>query len=323
MNESQLSDVVDHLDEIARLMAFDDETSHWQQSSYSDASEVLDGKSPDVLEDPEQVDGIGSSIGGTIEQFLEEGDSDRLQSLRERNTDLVELTRVEGIGPKTARRIHDALGVENLEDLEEAAESDELTEVERIGSTTQENILEEIGEVRAGAQERKDYDDVVSYWEGLRARLDVMSRRDTIGRFEPAGSFRRKKDTVGDLDVIVESDDPEGVFGNLERWRPVDKVLERGETKMSFRVDALQIDIRVVPPEEYGACLLYFSGNTEHNIAMRERAIKKGLKLSEYGLFDADDETRVECSTEREIYNALGYEYLDPEDRQPENLTDL
>jgi DNA polymerase (family 10) len=337
-DHEDLNGVVQHLSDIAFFLRMDPDASHWQSNAYQDASEALENKSPEVLEDPRSVDGIGDSVGQVIDEFLEDGESQKLNYMTDKFPDVRELTRVEGLGVKTARRIYDNLEITTLDELEEACEKGLLADhVPRVGSTTEENFLEEIEEVRIGAQDRKPLEEVRSYWEGLETRLGRLQDEkfadlkgiDPIGRVTPAGSFRREKETVGDLDVLIEADpeDAEAIFKFIEGWRVCDKVLRMGTEKMSFRVDALQIDLLIVPTEMYGASLQYFTGDYRHNTALRDYAKNQGFTISEHGMFEylGEDEDgslikgeRVAGETEEEIYKKLGLPCPDPTERTEE-----
>ena len=330
--------VVEVLYEIASYLEIDDDISVWEVRSYRGAAGKLENANPEVLENPEELDGIGSSISGTIENVLEDGYSPKLEDLQERLVDLSELTKVEGLGVKTAKKFYDEFGVEDLDDLKEAAEDGKLREVEGIGSKTEENILEEIKEVYAGAHERKDWSVAEKYHmmvqnkiEGFRIkqqnlRENGLSNSPNIGRVKPAGSFRRREDTVGDLDILVECQNGNKLFAYLSQWGEVDKILGAGNTKMSFRIDNMQIDIRVVPSDEFGACLQYFTGNTQHNVALRKYARKEGYTINEYGIFEIeaveDNDVikgkKVGGKNESEIYKTLGLRTPNPQDRTEE-----
>lgn len=306
-----------------------EDAGRFRVQSYEDAAEIVRSENTEQLEEaPQEIDGVGDSLGEKIEEFSETGTIEYWEELQDRHDlEFVELTDVEGLGFKTAQKIYDELGVETLDGLQEACENEAVQEISGLGAKSEENFLEGIQEVHAGAQERKPIDDVDSYWEGLSSRLRVLQRKDVVDRFEPAGSYRRREETVGDLDVIVESTQPEEVFDNLERWQVSDRILGRGDTKMSFRVDALQIDIRVVREEEYGACLQYFTGTYQHNVALRQHALDLGYTLNEYGIFEVEgrDENgdvikgdKVGGATEEEIYEKLGLPVPDPEERTEE-----
>lgn len=318
-----LKNVVDIIQEVSFYLDLDPDISHWEVRAYRNAADSLESSAPEMLENPKELDGIGSGIAGSIKEFLEYGSLQKLEDLKDKHADLSDIMKVEGIGPKTAMRIYETLDITTLDELEEAGKNDKLTQVKRVGSKTQANILDEIQEVHAGAQDRKPWSHVESYWEGLSARIGVMQDRGFVGRYEPAGSFRRKKETVGDLDVIIESSNVNKVFDNFENWYVADKILMRGDTKMAFRVDNVQIDVRVIEPESYGACLLYFTGNTEHNVKMRQRALDLDMTLNEYGLYEyknGEKGKKLAGENEEDIYDILGFEFLAPENRQPENL---
>lgn len=323
--------VADALREIAFYLKIQDpDEHHFRIQSYENAAEAVERVSdPEVLETPEKIDGIGSSISAKIDQYRYQGKIDKLDELRDEVADLREILKVEGVGPKTAKKCYEQLGITTLDELEAAAQNNELQELHRIGAKTEANILEGIESSRAGVQERKPREEVKSYWEGLDARLSVLQDNGTINRYEPAGSFRRREETVGDLDVIVSGDDPSAVFENLENWNLVDKVVMRGDTKMTFVVDDLQVDVRVVPDEEYGACLQYFTGSKAHNTKLRELALSEGYTMNEYGIFEVvgrDDNgdpikgDRVGGEDEKEMYEIVGVPYQAPMDRDGTNL---
>lgn len=321
-------DLADKIDTIGNVLSAKD-ANRFRVQSYHEAADIIrDADMKTLVEDPESLDGIGDSLSDKIEEYWETGEIEKLNELRaEFNFDPEDLTEVEGIATKTAKKIHEELGVNDLDDLEEAAENGELREVPGLGPKTEDNVLEEIEMVRLGVNKRKDWDEVHEVWQGLRQRLTIVKKyafgeKDTgyLKRFAPAGSLRRKSDTVGDLDVIVESDEPRKIFDNLEEWDEVDKVLARGDTKMSLRIGNLQIDIRVVETHQYGACLQYFTGSMEHNVALRKRANQLGYTLNEYGLFeleDGDKGEKVAGESEDEIYENLGFN----ETPQPQNRT--
>ena len=322
-DQDDLEKVTDLLDEIAFYLQLDG-ANHWKYGAYSGASDTLESKDPEILEDPESVDGIGESIGDEIQTILDTGESPKLKGLKDDHADLSEIMRVEGIGPKTAMKFYEELGIETLDELEEAAKNEQLQTLNRVGSKTEENVFHEIEQVRLGADKRIDYDQVESYWEGLEARLLALADKDgnDIGRIRPAGSFRREEDTVGDLDVIVEARRPHIIFNNLEDWDLCDDVLGSGSTKMSFRVDSLQIDVRVVPTNEYGACIQYFTGSKDHNVALRSYARSQGYTINEYGIFELTEEgekgDKVGGAREEEIYQVLGLPMPDPTERTEE-----
>lgn len=316
-DESDLQGVISHLESIARRLELIDRIDFYEIQAYEDAASALQESPPGVLEDPEQVHGIGESISATIEDYLTRGTSEKWEWVSQETPDVDELIRVEGIGPKMAIKIHEEYGISTLDELEEAAHSEKLQKLDGIGEITESNILEEIDEVRSGAQDRMDYEYVESYYNTIQRKLVNLG----VDRFEPAGSFRRGEDDVGDLDIIVQGDDANVIFEALEQLS--EKTISRGKTKMTFRIDDVQVDVRVVPRDEYGACLQYFTGDLNHNISLRKYAISQGYTINEYGIYEIDGYEdgspkagkKVGGESEEDIYNVLGLPVPSPENR--------
>ena len=262
----------------------------------------------------QEIPGVGKSIAGIIEEVLDTGGSRQLEELRESLPRGVrELMELEGVGPKTAMRFQRELGVVSIDDLEVAAKAQRLRGLRGFGEKSEENLLRAIEEHRM-MQGRfmlgavlSVIDDLVSYMSVSEASLEV----------EVAGSARRRRDTVGDLDLLVASNEAEDVVRRFVSMPPVIRVLSEGSTKSTVVLEKnLQVDLRVIPPEDYGAALQYFTGSKEHNVKLRTIAVKKGYKLNEYGLFDRDTEERVAGEDEEGIYRALGMEWMEPELRE-------
>ncbi len=271
----------------------------------------------------EELEDVGEAIASKTVEYLETGTIEELEELREElPVDMDALTAVEGVGPKTVGALYDALGVETLEDLEAAAEAGEIREVPGFGAKTEANILENIPFAREArkrsllGEARPVADRVVSFLESV----------DAVAVVDVAGSIRRWRPTIGDVDVLVASDDPESVVGAFEGWEAAEGVIEAGTSKASVRAQGLRVDLRVVVPDEFGAALQYFTGSKEHNVAVRNRAIGMDLKVNEYGVFDVsavDDADagqrvgeRVAGETEEGVYEALGMAWMPPELRE-------
>ena len=260
----------------------------------------------------EAVPGVGVSIAEKIIELLTTGKCVYYEELRNKTpVDLSELSAVEGLGPKKIRLLYDKLGVRNLADLEREATAEKIRVLEGFGAKTEENILRSITFLEKG---QGRFLLSVALVE-LRALVDALRAQPFVLRAEIAGSVRRRKETVGDGDILVVSDRPKAVMDFFVAMPSVAHVLANGETKSAVKLtNGLQVDLRVVPASSYGAALNYFTGSKEHNIALRQRAIERGLKLNEYGLFRGG--TQVAGSTEEEIYAALGLDYIPPEMRE-------
>ena len=270
-----------------------------------------------------EIDDVGDAIAAKTAEYLETGTIGELEDLREElPVEMDALTAVEGVGPKTVASLYDALGVETLDDLEAAAEAGEIRDIKGFGEKTEANISENIPFARE-ARKRS----LLGEARPLADRVvDFLDDRAEVEAVETAGSIRRWRPTIGDVDVLVGSDDGSAVIDAFERWEGTDSVIEAGTNKASVRAAGLRVDLRVVVPEEFGAALQYFTGSKDHNVAVRNRAIEMGLKVNEYGVFDVselDDPDegqrvgeRVAGETEQGVYAALDMAWVPPELRE-------
>lgn len=261
----------------------------------------------------EEIEGVGESIAEKIAEYLETGDLAYYRDLRaDLPIDIEALTRVEGVGPTTAKRLYQDLGVQTLEDLERAAREGKIAELEGFGETSQQNILDHIERAKAG-EARMLLGRAFPIADTVEARLEAAPAFD---RVDIVGSFRRRRPTVGDIDILAAASDPEAAMEAFCTHDDVNEVRSRGDTKASVVVSGgLQMDLRLVEEAAYGAAMIYFTGSKDHNIALRNRAIDQDRKLNEYGLFEGDD-TRLAGATEQEVYEALGLAWIPPELRE-------
>ena len=349
---TQNAAVADLLEEMAdRLEAMDVE---YKPRAYRRAAENIRGHPADVAglaaegEDAvQEIEGVGDAIAAKVVEYIETGAIEELEELRaELPAEIEVLTRVEGVGPKTVGDLYRELGVETLDDLETAAEAGEIQEVKGFGPKTEQNILDGIEFAREShgrallGDGRPLADRVINHLESTssggaklpRANGEAVSAAE---RAEAAGSLRRWRPTVGDVDVLVASDDPESVFDAFTGWEGVDRVIEAGEAKASVRADGLQVDLRVVDPAEFGGALQYFTGSRDHNVRLRNRAIERGLTMNEYGVFDISDMDeaerdeagpragdRVAGESERGMYAAVDLPWIPPELREDRGEVD-
>lgn len=261
----------------------------------------------------QEVPGIGKKLALSVGQVLETGTFPEFEELKAHFApSLVRVMEIPGVGPKRARVLHDELGVCSLEDLEKALAEERLTGLPGFGPKTIANIRDGIESAKRH-HERLLLLDALPLAERLTEELRAL---DGVERAEPAGSLRRWKETVGDVDIIVSSADPGAVMAHVRDLPMVARVLGSGGTKTSVLTTAgIQVDVRVVAPEEFGAALQYFTGNKEHNVQLREIAKKRGMKVSEYGVFRAEDDLRLGGATEEEVYELLGMDTPPPEIR--------
>ena len=255
--------------------------------------------------------GIGTSTAKKIAEYLSTGRLTMLDELRAKvPPGLVELIRVPGLGPKTARILHDQLGVDSVEALREAIATERLRGLPGLGAKTEANLKEAIARIGAKDTARRPMADAIAIAEELCRRLAELPQ---VVEVTFAGSLRRMRETIGDIDILAASEDPGPVHAALRDSDLVTDVLAAGEKKTSVLTKrGIQADLRVVEPEAYGAALVYFTGSKAHNVRIRERAVRKGLLLSEYGLFDRETEQRLASRTEADVYAAMDLPLIVP-----------
>ena len=237
---------------------------------YPDSVADLAAEGPDAVA---RVDGVGDAIASKVVEYVGTGSIAELDELRaELPVDMAALTRVEGVGPKTVGALYEALGVADLDDLAAAAENGEIREVSGFGAKTEQNIAEGVAFAREAA-ERELLGEARPHGERVRSYL---ADQPAVEAVDLAGSIRRWKPTIGDVDVLVGSTDGAAVVEAFTDWPAADSVIEAGEQKASVRTAGVRVDLRVVVPDEFGAALQYFTGSRDHNIRVRNRAIEIG-----------------------------------------------
>ena len=262
----------------------------------------------------EEVSGVGEALSKKIEEMLSTGELGYLDKLRaEVPEGLVRILEVPDVGPKTAMLLHKELGISSVEELKEAVLAHRLRGMKGFGEKTEERILQGI-RVLESKGGRMLLGEALPLAE---AYVEYLRSTQSIDRISVAGSLRRGRDTVGDIDILVGDDRPAAVIDAFAAYPSVEEVLMKGPTKCSVRLDGgLQVDIRAVETRSYGAALQYFTGSKEHNVSLRRIGVEMGLKLNEYGLFERDSDRMVASSTEEEVYSALGLAYIPPEIRE-------
>jgi len=260
----------------------------------------------------EKIPGVGKSIAEKIIEYLRTGKIKYyLEFKKKMPVNIEELTSIEGVGPKMVRDLWKYLKIRNLKDLERAAKAGKIRKLPHFGLKTEQNILEGI----AFLKRAKGRFLLGEIWPRVKEAYQKLKALKEIEEISPAGSVRRMKETIGDVDFLVISKDPKKVMDFFVSLPGVIKVWGKGTTKSSVRMrEGFDMDIRVVPRRSYGSALQYFTGSKEHNIATRKIAMDKGLKLSEYGLFRGPK--MVAGKNEKEVYQALGMEWIPPELRE-------
>jgi len=304
--------------EIASLLEVRDE-SRFRIRAWQRAAQTLEALSEDVSAVAARgalrsLPGIGKEIAARIEEYLATGRLELLDRLRENlPPDFLSLLEVRGLGPRTARALWELLGIDTVERLEEACRSGRVIGVAGIQKKTCENLLKAIAQHKAGRSRA-----LLTTARAIANQVAAALRaHGGVDRLETAGSLRRMRETVKDIDILVTSTEPAHVIETLVSLPSVAEITARGETKVSVRhQDGLAIDLRVVAPEAFGAALQYFTGSKAHNVRLREMAVRRGLKISEYGVFDEATGARVASETEHDVYAAVGLPWIPPELRE-------
>lgn len=258
------------------------------------------------------IPGIGQGLADKIEEFIKTGQIKEYEKLKKDcPVDLEHLTAVEGLGPKTIKTLYEKLGIKTLEDLERAAQADKIAALPHFGKKSQENILRGIEYVKSGQGRRL----LSSALFLARHLLEKIKSLPEVEEAVVAGSLRRMQETIGDLDILVVAKNSGRVMDYFCSMVEVEEVLAKGEAKSSVRLHTgLRADLLVVPKNSFGAAWQYFTGSKDHNIELRKIAEEQGFKLNEYGLFVG--KKSVAGKTEKEIYNKLGLQYIEPEMRE-------
>ncbi len=269
----------------------------------------------------QSIPGVGEALSKKIREIVETGKLEYFERLKEEIPEgLLTLLDIPGLGPKKVSALYENLDISTIKQLRKACIEGRLRDLDGFGEITERNILRGI-QLREKTSGRVLLN--VAYVDGNNY-LDYMKRCDKIDRISIAGSLRRMKETIGDVDILASSRYPEDVMEYFVHYDDVQRVLLKGSTKTSVLLhDNLQVDLRVVKNESYGSALQYFTGSKEHNVKMRSLAIKKGYKLNEYGLFDKETEKYVAGEVENEIYTMLDLSYIEPELRENKGEIDL
>jgi DNA polymerase (family 10) len=305
-------------EELADLLELEG-ANPFRVRAYRNAARTLEALSIDVAaiveRDPEellQLGGIGKDLADKIVVIVRTGELPQLEELKAKITPgVVQMLRIPGLGPKKVAALFKELGLETLDALKQAAEQGRIAELKGFGKKTEQSILEGLA-LATEASQRVFLADAKAEADAIVADLRQLS---SITQATVAGSCRRRKETVGDLDVLVTSSDHNAAMDRLAANPLVTKVLARGDTKQRVRLrSGLELDLRVVPDKSFGAASQYFTGSKEHNIVIRRRAQERGLKLNEYGLFRGDE--LVASRTEEEVYAAVDLPWIPPELRE-------
>jgi DNA polymerase (family 10) len=314
--------IADTFDQIADLLEFQN-ANPFRVRAYRNGARIIRDL-PDRLsafeEDEDRkltdLDGIGKDLAQKISTLITTGELPQLNELLEQvPATVLAIMRVPGLGPKKAAVLFNELGIQDLDQLREACLAGKVRELKGFAAKTEQKILQGI-EIAAAANERILWADADRIAQEILGHLKVCS---SIEKIELAGSYRRGRETVGDLDILVVSQDSNEIMDRFALLPDLASVTARGDTKMSIRIHTgFQIDLRVVPAESFGAALQYFTGSKDHNVIVRGMARQRGLKINEYGVFrvDGDEETYLAGASESDVYATLNLPYFAPEVRE-------
>jgi DNA polymerase (family 10) len=318
------SEIAARFDELGDLYELDGAIIH-RVVAYRNAAKVARDASVSIATLTREgrvtsLPGIGATLETKLQALLETGDIPQAVKLRAQFPEgLLEMTRLPGLGPKRARRLYEELGIDSLASLQTAARQQRIRDLKGFGAKAEENLLAAIE--RATAEDgtgsgtgRLVLDRALGVGEQI---VDALRAHPTSHRVELAGSARRWADSVKDLDVIATADDPGELAAALAGLDVVEAVVAQGDNGARVRTHhGLTVDLRVVAPDQFGNLLQHFTGSKEHNMALREAAVRRGLHVSEYGILDDATGETLRCATEHEVYERLGYAFIEPELRE-------
>jgi DNA polymerase (family 10) len=260
-----------------------------------------------------ELPGLGKDLAGKIEEIVRTGTLEQLEELERRlPKGLVQLMRIEGLGPRRIKALYQELGVTDFEGLKKAALENRIKDLKGFGDKTQQQIMKQLGRLTGAAGKRLK---LASAEQIAGSYVDHLKKDKGIERIDVAGSFRRHKETVGDLDLLAIVKQDSKAMDRFVEYEDVNRVISKGRTRSTVVLrSGLQVDLRVLPEVSYGAALHYFTGSKAHNIAVRKLGVKRGLKINEYGVFKGEE--RIAGKTEEEVYRRVDLPYIEPELRE-------
>lgn len=320
------NEIAERLREIYQLMQLAGE-NRFRAIAFDRAAQTIESLNDDISDYIENdnltdIKGIGDSIAGDIKSYAESGKIEVLENLRERIPQgIIKWLDISGLGPKNIAKIHQELGISELEELKDACQDGRVAELDGLGEKSAQKILNSI-EWMEQFDKRCRLDEATEIAEPI---YDFLKGREGVEAIDVAGSLRRSNETIGDVDILIgaEKQHIEELFDAFVDHELVVEVLGRGDTKSSIRTqNGRQVDLRIVKPEQFPAALMYFTGSKEHNVVLRQRARERGLSLNEYGLFELNEDgdtnfdKPIDYSSETDIYKHLDLHFIPPELRE-------
>ncbi len=312
-------EVADIFNKVAALLEIKGDNPY-RIRAYQRAAQVIEALTTDLEElakqgKLERLPGIGPDLASKIKEILKTGTLSLYEELKKEIPPvLLTFLEIPGLGPKKVKAIYEKFGITSIEELEKACKEHKIAKLPGFGWKTEQNILKGIKLFREKIG-RRPLGEILPLAEKI---IEILKKESPVENISIAGSIRRCRETVKDIDVLITSTEPEKVMKKVVELPLVEEVIAFGETKTSVRVKAgqstIQMDIRVVEPDSWGAALAYFTGSKAHNIRVRELALEKGLKINEYGVFKG--ETKIAGKTEEEVYASIGLPFIPPELRE-------
>ncbi|HLC22431.1 MAG TPA: helix-hairpin-helix domain-containing protein, partial [Candidatus Nanoarchaeia archaeon] len=319
------ADVAKILYEVADLLEIQD--VQWKPQAYRKAAQAIENLQEDietVIEEGrlEDLPGVGTHIAEKVKEIVKTGKLQYLNTLKKHvPIDVESLSSIEGLGPKTLKYLYKKLHVKNLADLKKAAMAGKIKALKGMGEKKEKMILEGVKLVQKRGPKRLLLGSITPLADEI---CSLLKKVDGVQQTTIAGSYRRGLAMIGDIDILLISSKPKKAMDAFVSIPDIEKVLAHGERRSSIRLrNGLQVDARALKKEQYGSALLYFTGSKEHNVAVRKRALKKGLTLSEYGLFTVRGKKLVASTTEDAVYKRLGMQYIPPEMREDRGEIEL
>lgn len=294
----------------------------WKPEAYRSASRKIENMDENIGEIYEEegkkglqnIPSIGQSLADHIAEYIEKGKVRKWEKTKKQSEKgLPELLKIEGLGPNKVRELSEELNIKNISDLEKAAKQNRISKLEGFGKKTEQNLLRSIDQYRS----RHERMLIGEAWKIAEETIGYLRDHAELERIDYAGSLRRMKETIGDIDILAVTEDPEKLMDVFTDMKNVSRVLEQGERKSSVVLSShVNIDLRIINKRSYGAALLYFTGSKDHNILLRKMAMEKDYKLSEYGLFKGNSGKKIAGEKEADVYKKLGLKWIPPEMRE-------
>jgi len=309
-------DLAEKLNDIADIL--DIEGVNWEPRAYRTAALTIAGLSEDISKVYKEgrlleLEGVGKSIANSIKEYIETGKISKYEDLKKKYPiDFESFRKIRGMGPKRAYILYRKLGVKTIDDLKKALDEGKIQKIEGFGKKSEEELRNNLDSFMKIKNDRLLLGYVIEYADSL---IEKLRKSGLFERVEIAGSMRRMRETIGDIDILAISEKPEECMDFFSKMDEVKGVVVKGPTKTTVELGiGTTCDIRVLPKESFGAAMQYFTGNKDHNVKLRKIAISKGLKLNEYGLFKG--KKSIAGKSEEEIYNKLGMDFIPPELRE-------